>query len=130
MIVASYGTLQTDNYTHILIFITPQSLLWQQCTLWPEMSSTLLSAFQRKQQPLELFLLQLQIQKHGGSSGWQNLQSRRSTPSKIPAQPTPPATWQHLLTKYVQEKSPQAEIQVDLEMWKLSYVQMVRQLPY
>ena len=54
----------------------PQSLPWQQCTLWPEMNSTLLSALQRKQQPLESFLLQLQRLKHGsGSSDWQSAQS-------------------------------------------------------
>ena len=46
-----------------------QSQLWQQCTLQPEMTSALLSALQRKHQLLESFLLQLQKQKHDGSSG-------------------------------------------------------------
>ena len=71
----------------------PQSLPWQQCTLRPEMNSALLSALQRKRQPPESFLLQLPKLKHGGSSGWPNVQSGRSTPSKIPIQPTPPTTW-------------------------------------
>ena len=87
----------------------PQSLLWQQCTLWPEMNSALLSALQRKQQPPELFLTQLPKLKHGGSSGWPNVQSGRSTPSKIPVQPTPPTTWQHLPMKYAPERSPLAK---------------------
>ena len=108
----------------------PQSLLWQQCTLRPEMNSALLSTLQRKQQPLESFLLQLQRQKHGGSSGWKNVQSGRSTPFKIPVQLTPPTTWQYLPTKYAQEKSPRAENCASLEMWKLPFVQLARQLPY
>ena len=55
----------------------PQSLPWQQCTLQPEMHSALLFALQRKQQPPELFLLQLQQPKHGsGLSGWQSAQSK------------------------------------------------------
>ena len=87
----------------------PQSLLWQQCTLWPEMNFALLSALQREQQPLESFLLQLTKLKHGGSSGWPNVQSGRSTPSKIPVQPTPPTTWQHLPMKYAPERSPLAK---------------------
>ena len=37
-----------------------QNLPWKQYNLWPEMNFTLLSALQRKQQLLELFLLQLQ----------------------------------------------------------------------
>ena len=96
----------------------PQSLPWQQCTLRPEMTFALLSALQRKQQPPELFLLQLQRQKHGGSSGWQSAQSGKSIPSKIPALTTPPTTLQHLPTKYAQGKSPRAENRADLETWK------------
>ena len=54
----------------------PQSLLWQHCTLWPEMNSALLPALPRKWQPLESFLLQQQRLKHGsGLSGWESAQS-------------------------------------------------------
>ena len=108
----------------------PQSLPWQQCTLRPEMNSALLSALQRKRQPPESFLLQLQRLKHGGSSGWQSVQSGKSTQSKIPAQPTPPTTSRHLPTKYGQGKSPRAENHANLETWRPLYAQLARRLPY
>ena len=92
-----------------------QSLPWQQYTLWPEMNSTLLSTLQRKRQPLESFLLQLPKLKHGGSSGWPNVQSGRSTPSKISVQSTPLTTWQHLPAKHAQERSPRVENHDNLE---------------
>ena len=38
----------------------PQNLPWKQCALWPEMNFALHSALQRKRQPPESFLLQLQ----------------------------------------------------------------------
>ena len=109
----------------------PQSLSWQQSTLQPEMNSTLLFAMQRKQQLPVSFLLQQQKLKHGGGlSGLQSAQSGKSIQSKIPAQPTPLATWQHSTTKYTQEKSPQVENHADFKMWRLLYVQPARQLSY
>ena len=108
----------------------PQNLPWQQCTLQPRMNSTLLSALQMKQHPLELFLLQLQEQRHGGLSGWQNALSGKLTKYKMPVLRTPPTTLRHLLMKYAQEKSPQVVNHGDLEMWKLPYMQLVRQMPY
>ena len=53
--------------------------------------------------------------KHGDSSGWPNVQSGISIPSKIPVQPTPLTTWQHLPTTYAWERFPQAENHADLE---------------
>ena len=77
----------------------PQSLPWQQCTLQSEMNSALHSALQIKQQPLKLFLLQLQRQKKYGSSGLQIVQSWISSTSKTPVQATPLTTLQHLPSK-------------------------------
>ena len=108
----------------------PQNLLWQQCTLWPEMNFTLLSTLQRKQQLSELFLLWLQKQRHGGLSGWQNAPSGKLTQSKIPVLHTLLATLLHLPTEYAEEKLTQVVNHVDLEMWKLPYVPLPRQLPY
>ena len=108
----------------------PQNLPWKQCTLRPEMNFALLSALQRKRQPPESFLLQLQKQKHGGSSGWQNVPSGKLTQSKTPVLRTLPTTLQHLPTKYGQEKSPRVVNRADLETWKPPYVQSDRRLPY
>ena len=108
----------------------PQNLQWKQCLLWSEMNSALLSALQRKQQLLESFLLQLQKQRHGGASGLQNAPSGKLTPSKITLLCTLPTTLWHLSMKYAQEKSPWVVNCADLETWKLSYMQLVRQLPY
>ena len=41
--------------------------------------------------------------RHGGLSGWQNVQSGKSISSKIPVQPTPPDTLQHFSTNCKQE---------------------------
>ena len=108
----------------------PQNLPWKQCTLRPEMNFTLLSTLQRKRQPLESFLPQLQKQKHGGSSGWQNVPCGKLTQSKTPVLHTLPATLQHLPTKYRQEKSPRVVNRADLDTWKPPKVQLDRQLPY
>ena len=107
----------------------PQNLPWKQCTLRPEMNFALLSALQRKRQPLESFRLQLQKWKHGGSSGWQNAPSGKLTQYKTPVLQTLPTTLQHLPTKYGQEKSPRVVNRADLETWKLHYVQLGRRLP-
>ena len=61
-----------------------QNLQWKQCTLWLEMNFALLSTSQGKQQLPELFLIQLQQQRHGGLSGWQNAPSGKLTQYKIP----------------------------------------------
>jgi hypothetical protein len=63
----------------------PQNLPWKQCTLQPEMNFALLSALQRKQKPPKPFLLQLQKQKHCGSSGLQNAPSGEMNPIQDPS---------------------------------------------
>ena len=78
----------TQNLTHYYSHY-PQKVRLQLCTIQPAMNSALLSALQWKLQPPELYMLQLQITKHGGFYGWQNTLSRKSILSKIPAQPTP-----------------------------------------
>ena len=94
------------------------------------MNFVLLSALQRKRQPLELFLLELQKQSNGDSSGWQNIPSGKLSQSKIPILHTPPTTLQHLPTKYTQVKSPWVVNPADLETWKPPYVPFDRWLPY
>ena len=62
-----------------------QNLPRQQCTLQPRKNLTPLFALQRKQQLPELFLLQLQILKHGGSYGWQIANSEEMNPTQNPS---------------------------------------------
>ena len=106
-----------------------QNLPWLQFTLQPRKNLTPLFALQRKQQLPELFLLQLQKLKHGGSYGWQSANSEEMNPIQNPST-THTSNYLAIFAHKVctRKISPNSK-PCRLEIWEPPYVPVARRLP-